>query len=220
MTDRTLPATQAASQTKINATKTKWETRNFGDCAVLIRDTVPPSQFGDEPYIGLEHIGEGTLQLIGIGTATDVSSTKARFRSGDILFGKLFGKLDPDSRKVVRPRFSGICSTDIWVVRPAEGVDTGFLFYLMASQEFANIAMRGSEGTIMPRAKWDHVSRIKVMLPPLPEQREISRILGALDDKIELNRQQNETLEEMARTLFKSWYSSHGSSTLISYTPK
>ena len=43
-------------------------------------------------------------------------------------------------------------------------------------------------------------------LPPLPEQRAIAHILGTLDDKIELNRRMNETLEGMARALFKSWF--------------
>src|SRR5262249_43553077 len=45
-----------------------------------------------------------------------------------------------------------------------------------------------------------------VLLPPLPQQRTISRLLGTLDDKIELNRRMNETLEAMARKLFKSWF--------------
>ena len=45
-----------------------------------------------------------------------------------------------------------------------------------------------------------------VPLPPLAEQRAIAHILGTLDDKIELNRRMNETLEAMARALFKSWF--------------
>jgi type I restriction enzyme S subunit len=48
--------------------------------------------------------------------------------------------------------------------------------------------------------------RLPVLLPPLPEQRAIAHILGTLDDKIELNRRMNETLEAMARALFKSWF--------------
>ena len=44
------------------------------------------------------------------------------------------------------------------------------------------------------------------MIPPLGEQRAIARVLGALDDKIELNRRMSETLEEMARALFRSWF--------------
>ncbi len=51
-----------------------------------------------------------------------------------------------------------------------------------------------------------YLRTIRIPLPPLPEQRAIAGVLGALDDKIELNRRMNETLEEMARALFKSWF--------------
>ena len=177
-------------------------TVTLGDCAVLVRETVSPSEMGDAPYIGLEHIGENTLSLLGHGAASDVTSAKARFRQGDILFGKL----RPYFRKIVRAPFGGICSTDIWVVRSKNGVDQGFLHYCMASQEFVDFATSGSEGTRMPRAKWEYASQYRIPLPPLREQRAIARILGALDDKIELNRRMNETLEAMARALFRSWF--------------
>ena len=58
----------------------------------------------------------------------------------------------------------------------------------------------------MPRAKWEHVARFERPMLPLPEQRAIAHILGTLDDKIELNRRMNATLEAMARALFKSWF--------------
>ena len=51
-----------------------------------------------------------------------------------------------------------------------------------------------------------HIESFRLPLPPIPEQRAIARILGTLDDKIELNRRMNETLEAMARALFKSWF--------------
>ena len=172
----------------------------LGDCASLVNDKVDPAKCGDLPYIGLEHIGQGTLSLLGIGTAGDVESTKTAFRAGDILFGKL----RPYFRKVVRPNFDGICSTDIWVVRPKAGVDAGYLFYLMASKVFVDFASRGSEGTRMPRAKWEHVARYAVRLPAVSDQRAIAHVLKLLDDKIELNRRMAETLEETVRMLFKS----------------
>ena len=50
------------------------------------------------------------------------------------------------------------------------------------------------------------VAQLPIVLPPLDEQRAIAHILGTLDDKIELNRRMNETLEAMARALFKSWF--------------
>ena len=182
------------------------QTRDFRDCAILIREKVSLPNAGDVPYIGLEHIGKETLSLVGHGESNSVTSAKARFRRGDILFGKL----RPYFRKVVRAPFDGICSTDIWVVRAAEGVDQEFLFYCMASWPFVDFATAGAEGTRMPRAKWEHVSRYEIFLPPLPEQSAIAHILGTLDDKIELNRRMNETLEGMARALFKSWFVDFG----------
>ena len=180
----------------------EWLETTFGECAVIVRDTVSPADAGDASYIGLEHIGEGSLARNRHGVASDVTSAKSRFRRGDILFGKL----RPYFRKVIRASFDGVCSTDIWVVRPRAHVDAGFLFYWMASQEFIDASMRGSEGTKMPRAQWEFVSRFAQPIPPLPEQRAIAHILGTLDDKIELNRRMNETLETIARALFKSWF--------------
>ena len=179
-----------------------WSQTAFGDCALLVGDKVDPASCGDMPYIGLEHIGQGTLSLLGNGTAADVESTKTVFRAGDILFGKL----RPYFRKVVRPDFDGICSTDIWAVRPRAGVDAAFLFYLMASEAFVDFASQGSEGTRMPRAKWDHVVRHTVHLPSLAEQRAIAHVLGTLDEKTELCRRMATTMEDLVGTLFTSWF--------------
>ncbi len=176
----------------------------FGDCAMLVRDTVHPSDVGNIPYIGLEHIAKDKLVLKGHGMASDVTSVKSRFQRGDILFGRL----RPYFRKVIRAPFDGVCSTDIWVVRTTEEerVDQGFLFCCMAHQDFVDYAASASEGTRMPRAKWEHVSRYEIDLPSLTEQRAIAHVLGTLDDKIELNQRKNETLGAMARALFKSWF--------------
>jgi len=179
-----------------------WERSQFGQCAVLVRDTCSPEEAREAPYIGLEHIEEGGLRLRGHGKGADVTSLKSRFERGDILFGKL----RPYFRKVILAPFDGVCSTDIWVVRARRGIEQRFLFYWMASRDFVEAATRGSEGTKMPRAKWEFLSRIEANVPPLGEQREIAHILGTLDDKIELNRRMNETLEAMARALFKSWF--------------
>ena len=50
------------------------------------------------------------------------------------------------------------------------------------------------------------IGKVRIPIPPLPEQRAIAHVLGTLDDKVELNRRMNETLEEIARALFKSWF--------------
>jgi len=63
-----------------------------------------------------------------------------------------------------------------------------------------------AHGGVFDTITRDTFKLIRLSLPPLPEQRAIAHILGTLDDKIELNRKQNETLEAMARALFKAWF--------------
>lgn len=180
----------------------EWRETTLGEAAVLSAKTVSPSELGDVPYIGLEHIAPDALRLSGNGAASDVVSAKTPFQKGDILFGKL----RPYFRKVALAPFDGICSTDIWVVKPAKGVDARFLFYAMANQDFVDMAARESVGTRMPRAKWEYAARYEFPLPPISDQRRVSATLGALDDKIELNARMNETLDETARALFRAWF--------------
>ena len=79
-----------------------------------------------------------------------------------------------------------------------------FLYYLL-KHSISNI-QRITHGAVFDTITRDTFSFIEVSLPPLPEQKAIAHILGSLDDKIELNRQMNETLEAMAQALFKSWF--------------
>lgn len=58
----------------------------------------------------------------------------------------------------------------------------------------------------MGHIKISDLKRLVAYIPPFPEQKAIASILGALDDKIELNRKMNETLEAMAKAIFKSWF--------------
>lgn len=153
-------------------------------------------------YIGLEHINQNDLSLNGRGTSEKLESNKFYFKKGDILFGKL----RPYFRKVVQVDFDGVCSTDIWVFRAKEGFDQKFLFYFLANQSFVDKTSGASAGTRMPRADWSYLKNTEWKVPELPEQHEIAAILGSLDDKIELLRKENKTLESIVQTLFKEWF--------------
>ncbi len=163
-----------------------------------------PWRPGDEDtaYIGLEHINENDLSLNGIGRSAALESNKFRFWAKDILFGKL----RPYFRKVVMPDFDGVCSTDIWVMRAREGYDQCFMFYFMANPVLVSQSSGASTGTKMPRADWGFLGNTLWGFPTLIEQEKIAKILSSLDSKIELLRQQNETLEQMAINLFDEWF--------------
>ncbi len=179
-----------------------WEDMPLADMAELIKDGYRPTGSDHLLYIGLEHINQQSLSLNSIGHSTEVESNKFVFQSGDILFGKL----RPYFRKVYRPRFNGVCSTDIWVVRAKDDIDQGFLFYFMANRDFVDLASSGSSGTRMPRADWGYLKETSWKKPPINEQRAIAKILSDLDAKIELNHQMNKTLESIAQAIFKQWF--------------
>ena len=90
---------------------------------------------------------------------------------------------------------------------PNAKVDPTYLGYrLKQAYESDELALYVT-GTAMPNLDTHSaLTGLTIFLPPLPEQREIARILGALDDKIELNHRMNATLEAMARALFQSWF--------------
>jgi type I restriction enzyme S subunit len=179
-----------------------WESAQFSDLAERMVRRVNPEDFGDRPYIGLEHIGEGSLGLLGLGDSRKIVSTSQVARKGEIVFGKL----RPYFRKVVRAPREVIVTGEAWVIAAKPGVDLGFLFYAVANPAFVDRLSMASTGTRMPRAVWDVAESAVLPVPPPGEQRRVAAVLEALDDKIELNRKMNQTLEEMAQAIFKSWF--------------
>ena len=90
----------------------------------------------------------------------------------------------------------------VHVIRGNEHADTRYLCYALSATDIGGYLT----GSTMPKLTQGNLNRLPVISPPLSEQKRIAGILGALDDKIELNRKMNETLEQMAKTLFKSWF--------------
>ena len=88
------------------------------------------------------------------------------------------------------------------IVQGNHRANTRFLMYALSNLDVSGYLT----GSTMPKLTQDNLNRILLHTPPLYEQEAIAHILGTLDDKIELNRRMNETLEAMARALFKSWF--------------
>ena len=105
------------------------------------------------------------------------------------------------------PRFMGInaCIHDGWLLlRDFRGATKEYLYYLLEADRPKLVAQ--GNGSVFTNLKTDILKNHRVHLPPLQEQKAIAHILGTLDGKIELNRKTNETLEAMAKALFKSWF--------------
>jgi len=171
----------------------------FGEVATLVRDGVSGDQLSTgTPYLGLEHFATDGAGITGVGDASSVESNKSRFLAGDVLYGKL----RPYFRKVDRPGFNGVCSTEIWVLRPEVGWAASVLHAIVAKPEFTEFAMAGNTGTRMPRASWAHVASMPVSVPPVNRRSLVGRQLeqlwrattGLSDEIAELTRARDELL--------------------------
>ena len=88
------------------------------------------------------------------------------------------------------------------IVRGNHRANTRFLSYALSQTDISGYLT----GSTMPKLTQGNLNRIPIVAPPLADQTTIASVLGALDDKIELNRRMNATLEAMARALFQSWF--------------
>jgi type I restriction enzyme S subunit len=167
------------------------------------RENYEPTADEHLNYIGLEHIEQQTLRLNGIGDSRETISSKRRFNSGDILFGSL----RPYFRKVYKPKFNGVCSTDITVINSKQNFSQDYLFYLIANQAFIDYATNFSNGTRMPRANWKVISDSEWFVPKeKKDQQKIASTLSAYDDLIENNTRRIQILEQMAQVIYKEWF--------------
>lgn len=134
-----------------------------------------------------------------------------RFQNGDTLIARITPCLENGKTAFVSGLRNGEVahgSTEYIVLSGVPGKsDSLFGYYLSRAPVFRSYAIGHMEGTSgRQRVPASAVENFSLLLPPIEEQRAIAHILGTLDDKIELNRKQNETLEATAQAIFKAWF--------------
>ena len=130
-----------------------------------------------------------------------IARSKAEF--GDILFANIGNSIGELARVESDEEFS---IKNVALFKPSERVESLFLKYYLGSPAVQTYIRGNTFGSAQPFIGLGTLRGFPIPLPPLPEQKAIAHILGSLDDKIELNRRMNETLEAMAQALFKSWF--------------
>lgn len=91
-------------------------------------------------------------------------------------------------------------------IKNQEEADSRFLYYRLCADDYRHYILATASGSTVRHTSPGRICDFEADLPPLPVQKRIAHILGTLDDKIELNRRMNETLEAIARAIFKSWF--------------
>ena len=178
--------------------------------AVLVNPAVRLNRGTVYPFVDMAAVNVGSRNAYSV-EEREFKGNGSRFQNGDTLMARITpclenGKIARYDAPEAKSKAHG--STEFIVIRGRPNVsDSDFAYCLTQWEEVRNYAISQMTGTSgRQRVPVDSLDHLTVPLPPLPEQRAIAHILGTLDDKIELNRRMNETLEEMARALFKSWF--------------
>ncbi|MFN8092439.1 MAG: restriction endonuclease subunit S [Vicinamibacteria bacterium] len=155
-----------------------------------------------------QNIGDNRIVEDGIARITWSDAQRlSRYlvRVGDIVYSR---RGDVERRALVREHETGwLCGTGCLRIRLGEkGADPLFASYYLGHPAVREWIVRHAHGATMPNLNTSILGACPFLEPPVAEQRAIAHILGTLDDKIELNRRMSETLEAMARALFRSWF--------------
>ena len=192
--------------------RSEWPSLSLRDAGVSLIDCehrTPPPAEGGYPYIAIPQIKEGRLDLGDVRYITREHfvewTRKARPKPHDVILSR---RCNPGETAVVSSGLECALGQNLVLLR-ADGTKVWppFLRWLVRGPEWwEQIGNFINAGAVFDSLKCADIPNFRLATPPLAQQRVIAEILGSLDDKIELNRRINETLEGMARTIFKSWF--------------
>ena len=184
-----------------------WREEKLGSIAVFNPEQIDRNFVHTSiEYLDISNVGRGTIGQSELLALEDAPSRAKRIVAAN---DTIISTVRPGNRayaflKDVAPNL--IVSTGFAVLR-AKDADPRFLYYLSTSDPIIDyLASIAEEKTAYPSINPGDIAECRVPIPPISQQRAIAHILGTLDDKIELNRRINETLEAIARALFKSWF--------------
>lgn len=196
-----------------------WESTTLGEVVRRGAGHIQTGPFGSQlhaadyvpigiPTIMPVNIGDNQIIELGIARIKEEDAkrlSKHRVETGDIVYSR---RGDVERRALIRKEQKGwLCGTGCLKVRVGKGVvDPSFTSYFLGHPKIRAWIVQHAVGATMPNLNTSIMEAVPFLLPPLHEQQAIACILGALDDKIELNRRRNRTLEAMARALFQSWF--------------
>ena len=171
---------------------------SLADYCNLVKDMVSVSQLDAQShYISFEHMPKGSISLNEWGLQSGLASSKSRFSTGDVLFGKL----RPYFKKVGLAPVEGVCSNDILVLRPKSPSLRAFIAVVASSDELIDYVSAAATGTRMPRASWADVAKWVVPKLSMPEIERLGELTEPLVDKLLRVVHENRRLVELREAL-------------------
>ncbi|PIR19993.1 MAG: restriction endonuclease subunit S [Deltaproteobacteria bacterium CG11_big_fil_rev_8_21_14_0_20_47_16] len=168
-------------QTEVGVIPEEWSVRPLLSTVRIANGQVSPKV---EPYksmilVAPDHIESSTGRLLARQTATEqrAISGKYVFESGDIVYSKI----RPYLRKAILANFVGLCSADMYPLKPAADVSSEFMLSIVLGYRFSKYAESVSVRSGMPKINRMELAEFSLGLPPIPEQRAIATALSDVD---------------------------------------
>mgnify|MGYP000472455954 CR=1 FL=1 len=152
-------------------------------------------------YISTENMLPNKCGITEASSLPTVSLTQ-EYNSGDVLVSNI----RPYFKKIWQAKYDGGCSNDVLVFVPKPNTDKDFLYYVLADDDFFTYSMATSKGTKMPRGDKTSIMHYEVPLIDLQVQKKIASVLKALDEKIKLNNEINNNLEQQAQAIYQQMF--------------
>jgi len=173
----------------------------LSDICYYVSDKIPVKQVQLADYVSTENLLQNKG---GLSVANKLPSVKVTaFQAGDVLVSNI----RPYFKKIWLADRSGGASNDVLVFRKLnDEIYEKYLYYILADDRFFAFSTASASGSKMPRGDKVQIMNYPVKLPPLESQKKIADILSSLDEKIELNRRMNETLEQLGQALFRYYF--------------
>jgi type I restriction enzyme S subunit len=189
-----------------------WETVELGEVAAVRSGyAFKSSDWTDSgiPVVKIANVKSGRLEMSGCSFVTEATAAESgefQLSTGDIVIA-MTGYIG-DVARVRKTDLPCVLNQRVgkFSLRDNKRLDADFLYTFLAWSETRQTIEGLGYGSAQPNVSPSLIHKVELPLPPLAEQKAIAAVLGALDDKIELNRRMNVTLEAMARALFQSWF--------------
>ena len=163
------------------------------------------------PIVGLEHIEPYDMLLNNYDVNVETTFTKS-FKQGQILFGRRRAY----QHKACVATIDGVCSGDITVIEPIEGrVNGDLLPFIVQNDDFFEHAIKGSNGALSPRVKWQHMASFEVNLPEPDKQKELADKLWAAYEVKQSYLKMIDAVDELVKSRFIEMFGSMPRSTTI-----
>lgn len=189
-----------------------WAEKALSEVCAITSNLVDPRQ---AKFLDLTHVGAGNIEsqtglFVDLKTAREEGLVSGKFLFDDSMV--LYSKIRPYLMKVARPDFNGLCSADMYPLKPLlNEITRDYLFYLLLSKHFTDYAIQGSARSGMPKVNREHLFAFRFWLPPVEQQERLAEKLDALAAETQrlasLYQQKLAALAELKKSLLHQAFS-------------